>query len=394
MPAARKLCASGDSPYRGGGAIPGLRSNVVDWCLALSLTALAEAQMAVTGHCCQVGRVHAGGYLLTLAETLPVAWRRRAPVTLILVAGAAGAAQVVTDSPVTDFSKIGVLVLFFTVASQSRQIVAVIMAALTPAGLLAAGVIDRSSTADELMILYVQFALAAGLGFAARYRRRLAVEQAERLAREEGERARAVAAAERRRLARELHDVVVHALSVISIQANAARSVMEVAPDELRACLLAIEAVSREAWTEMRLFLDQEGDGAPPGPGLTHLAGLVERFEQIGLSVDLVVTGNVRPLPADVDLCAYRIVQESLTNVLRHAGQDRAQVAVGYGERSVHLEIANTARGIAQAHTGKAAHHGMRALHERARLAGGELSVEEASGRFTVRARLPTEASA
>jgi signal transduction histidine kinase len=378
--------------------MPGLRWNVIDWCLALPLAALAEAQLAVYGHCCDFGRVSPAGYLLTLLETLPVAWRRRAPVSLILVSGGAAIAQVVLDSPVTDFSKVAVLVLCFTVASQSRQIVAVVTAALTPGGILAAATLhSRSTTPYDLMALYVQFAVAFGLGFAARHLRRLTAERVERLEREEEERERAAAAAERSRIARELHDVVAHALSVISINAIAAQSVMGTASDDLRACLLAIEAVSREAWAEMRLFLDGQegGDGVeePPRSGLAHLAELVERFEQTGLSIDLVVSGDVRPLPADIDLCAYRIVQESLTNVMRHAGQDWARVAIGYGERSVHLEIANPTGGSAPARAATGGHHGMESLRDRASLAGGELSVETNAERFTVRARLPVGVS-
>jgi signal transduction histidine kinase len=376
--------------------MPGLRWNVIDWCLALSLTALAEAQLVVYEHCCGVGRVNSAGYLLTVMETLPVAWRRRAPLPLTLVTGGAAIAQVVLDSPVTDFSKVGVLVLCFTVASQSTQIVAVVMAAVTPGGILAAATLHSSSTTPyEMMLLYVQFTVAWGLGFAARHLRRVAAERVERLEREEEERARAAAAAERTRIARELHDVVAHALSVISINASAARSVMGTAPDELGACLVAIEAVSREAWAEMRLFLDAQGDdgvAAHPRSGLAHLAELVERFEQTGLSVDLVVTGDVRPLPADVDLCAYRIVQESLTNVIRHAGQRRARVAIGYGERSVLLEIASAARGSAPARAANGGHHGVESMRDRARLAGGDLSVETTAGRFTVRAQLPVGA--
>jgi signal transduction histidine kinase len=368
----------------------------MDWGLALSLTALAETQLAVYGHCCEVGKVTWAGHLLTLAETLPVAWRRRAPVPLVLLAGAAAIAQIQLDSPITDFSKVAVLVLFFTVASQSRQAVAIAMAALTPIGILATVKLDRFSTPNDLMVVYVQFAVAWGLGAAARHRRRLVAERAARLEREEEDRAQAAAAAERSRIAHELHDVVTHSLSVISIQASAAQSVVDTAPDQLRACLRAIETVSREAWAEMRLFLDrQTGSGGadePPRAGLAHLAELVERFEQTGLCVDLEVTGDVRPLPADVDLCAYRIVQESLTNVLRHAGDGRARVAIGYGKRSVQLEIANAAGGLAPPRSPEGGHHGMGGMLERARQAGGELSVENAAGRFTVRAQLPVGA--
>jgi signal transduction histidine kinase len=376
--------------------MPGLRSNLMGWCLALSLTVLAQAQLVVYGHCCEVGKVTWAGHLLTLAETLPVAWRRRAPVPLTLLAGAAAIAQIQLDSPITDFSKVGVMVLFFTVASQSRQAVAIAMAALTPIGILATVKLDRFSTPNDLMVVYVQFAVAWGLGAAARHRRRLVAERAARIEREKEERAQAAAAAERSRIAHELHDVVTHSLSVISIQASAAQSVVDAAPDQLTACLRTIETVSREAWAEMRLFLDRQteigGADEPPRGGLAHLAELVERFEQTGLSVDLEITGDVRPLPADVDLCAYRIVQESLTNVLRHAGDDRARVAIGYGERNVLLEIANAAGRIAATTLADGGHHGIGGMRERARQAGGELSVENAAGRFTVRAQLPVGA--
>src|SRR5215467_6439909 len=180
---ARRLSpASAGTPQGRGGAMPGLRWNVFDWCLALSLTALAEAQLAVYGHCCDVGRVGPAGYVLTLLETLPVAWRRRAPLPCLLVGGGAGIAQVVIDSPVTDFSKVGVALLCFTVASQSRQTVAAVLAALTPAGILAAAMLrGRTTTPYDLMVLYVEFAVAWGLGLGARPRQRLAAARVERL---------------------------------------------------------------------------------------------------------------------------------------------------------------------------------------------------------------------
>lgn len=210
--------------------MPGLRWNLMDWCLALSLTALAETQLAVYGNCCEVGKVTWAGYLLTLAETLPVAWRRRAPAPLILLAGAAAVAQIQLDSPITDFSKVGVLVLFFTVATQARQVVAIALAALTPVGILATVKLDRWSTPNDLMVVYVQFAVAWGLGAATRHRRQLVAERAARLEPEEEEFVQAAAAAERSRIARELHDVVTHSLSVISIQASAEQSVVDTAP--------------------------------------------------------------------------------------------------------------------------------------------------------------------
>lgn len=362
------------------------RLGLVDWGMALALAGFGELQLGVFARCCDTGRVTAAGVLLTLMETLPVAWRRRLPIPILVLTGAAATTQVVIGSPVTDFGRLAVLIVFYTVATQSRQWLAILVAALTPAGILAVGMSDRETPSSELVILYVEFATAWGLGYAARYRRRQTAERAARIERE-------AAAAERGRIARELHDVVAQGLSLIAIQAGAARSALETAPEKASGCLLAIESLSRQAWAEMRQFLevvDREG-AAGDRPGLGHLAALIERFEGAGLSVDVVVDGEARPLPRATDLAAYRVVQESLTNALRHGGPAHAQVSIGYRPGSVELEIANEGGGRPAAVAG--GQRGLLGMRERVGLAGGELSVEEEANRFTVRARLPVRAT-
>jgi signal transduction histidine kinase len=367
--------------------MPRHRWDRIDWALALTLAGLAELQLVLFMRCCDAGRVTRAGFLLTLVETVPVAWRRRCPVAVLLLSGAAAATQVLLGSPVTDFGELGILVVFSTMAARSDRRLALTIAALTPAGIMAAGLADRTMQPFQLLWHYAEFAVAWGLGEATRRRRR-------RLADREARTRREAAETERRRIARELHDVIAHSLSVISIQAGAARTAIDTAPDRLRACLYAIETLSREAWSEMRWFLDAEDPSAPPRTGLAHVADLVERFDDAGLPVDLVVAGEVRPVHADTDLCAYRIVQESLTNTLRHAGRLRARVSIDYGERDLELEIASEGgqprAGTSPAPAGR---HGMSGMGDRVSLVGGELSAELVDGGYVVRARLPIQAA-
>jgi signal transduction histidine kinase len=344
-------------------------------------------------------RVTYAGFLLTLAETLPVAWRRRFPVAVLLFSGGAAAAQVWLRSPVTDFGRFGVLVAVYTVAAESRQMLAILMAAMTPVGILGASVLDPSMPPYELMIVYAQVAAAWVLGEMVRYRRRQMAARAAQVQRENEFRAHEAAAAERSRMSRELHDVLAHSLSLISIQAGAARSVMDTAPERVRACLLSIEMVSAEAWAETRQFLDGAGRerertvASLSRPRLEQLQDLIPPLESAGLSVELVVSGQARPLSADADLCAYRIVQESLTNVLRHASHGRALVSIRYSESHVELEIASEGTQVRESPTLGGRQHGLSGMHERVRAIGGQLSVDRSSGRFTVRARLPVEAA-
>jgi signal transduction histidine kinase len=362
-----------------------------DGSLAVGLTALAEMQLGVYASCCDTGRVTLVGALLTLLETIPIACRRRYPVPVLFVTGSAATAQMLLGSPVTDFGLLAVVVAFYTVAAQSGRRLATTIAALTPPGIAAAVVLDRSTAPQQLMLICIEFAAAWALGVYERRRSRQVAERAARVERESRQRERDAAATERGRIARELHDVVAHSLSLISIQASAARSVMDTTPERARTCLLSIETVSREAWAEMRSLLDSEAESSRSS--LEHLAELIQRFRDVGLSLDLAVSGAVRPLPAATDLCAFRVLQESLTNVLRHSEPVHARVSIRYGRSSVRLEIASWGRMPEGAPPIEGRHHGLSGMRERVRLVGGELTVEREAGRFSVQALLPIQAA-
>jgi signal transduction histidine kinase len=203
--------------------------------------------------------------------------------------------------------------------------------------------------------------------------------------------ARAAVTQERARIARELHDVVAHSVSVMVVQAGAAEQVL---PDELapaREAMLAVQQTGREALVELRRLLGVLREGAVPSrgpqPGLAALDTLVEQVRDAGLDVALHVERNGETLAPGLDLAAYRIVQEALTNSLKHADANRADVTVRVTSSALELEIVDDGRGAGEpAERG----HGLIGMRERALLYGGELEAGPGTGRgFTVRARLP-----
>jgi signal transduction histidine kinase len=215
-------------------------------------------------------------------------------------------------------------------------------------------------------------------------------QQARELEREE--RLRSGAAAERARIARELHDVVTHNVSVMVVQAAAGNDVFESHPDRARDALRAVEETGRRALGELRRLLDVEaGDGTLPQPGLARLDELVGQVRRAGLAVELHVEGTAFALPEGVDLSAYRIVQEALTNTLRHAQASQAIVHVRYGSREVEVEVADD--GVGESTVGESG-RGLLGMRERVALFGGDLRVGgRPGGGFAVRARIPVTAS-
>jgi signal transduction histidine kinase len=203
-------------------------------------------------------------------------------------------------------------------------------------------------------------------------------------------------AAERAAIARELHDVVAHHMSVMVVQAGAARAVSGSDPAATAEALRQIEASGRTGLIEMRRLLEVlkaegDGDGRAPQPGLARLDELLDAMRASGLPVEAVVKGSPRPLPPGVDLSAYRIVQEALTNALRHAGEASARVVVRYEPDKIELEIADDGVGPPEDPEASAG-HGLIGMRERVQLFGGELEAgPRPGGGFLVRARLPTE---
>jgi signal transduction histidine kinase len=223
----------------------------------------------------------------------------------------------------------------------------------------------------------------------ARSRRERALE----LSRTRAEQSRRRASEERLRIARELHDVLAHNISLINVQAGVALHLMDERPEQARTALTAIKQASNEALGELRSVLDilRAGHEAPPRyptSGLRRLEDLVTKTEAAGLRVRTSVEGTPRPLPPRVDLAAFRIVQEALTNVTRHAGGAQATIKIGYGERDLTLQIDDDGRGggAGTPSGGK----GISGMRERAAALDGELEAgPRPGGGFRVRARLP-----
>ena len=220
-------------------------------------------------------------------------------------------------------------------------------------------------------------------------------ERAQRLERERELSMRIARADERQRIARELHDVVAHSVSVMVVQAGAARTLLTRDPERSAEALRAVEASGREALGELRhllgLLTDEEAEPAlAPQPGLDQLDRLVQRVGQAGLSVNLQVTGARRPLSPGLDLTAYRILQEALTNVVKYARGAKTEVHVAYGADDLQLEVIDAGGSPVDGATG--AGRGLVSMHERVALYGGELEVgRRPEGGFRVHARLPLQ---
>jgi signal transduction histidine kinase len=251
---------------------------------------------------------------------------------------------------------------------------------------------------DDLALAYVTSLVGAWLlGYGAHLNRARAALLHAEMTRAEAARTRKAIEAEQARIARELHDIVAHNVSVIVAQAGAARLVFDAEPEQARESLAGIEASGREALTEMRLLLGvlHDGDERPerfPQPGLGQLPGLVTQVRRAGLPVTVAVEGEARPLPAGVELSAYRIVQESLTNALKHAGSTSALVTLTYSPEQLIVDVADSGKGTAGE---PGVGHGLIGMRERASLLGGELVAgPRREGGFRVTAKLPVSLSA
>jgi signal transduction histidine kinase len=330
-----------------------------------------------------------------LALTMPVAvvmavatvWRRRAPLAVVVVVTLAGEVQAAfADSPGTVYSFAVLLLVDYSVARFCSEGRAAVGGGVLLAGLWLQEWQDRGS---DYLFFSVVFGGLWLLGRAVRRwqeRATLAELNAELVAQH-------AVAEERVRIARELHDVVAHALSVISVQANAAEAALEHDATLAREPVAAIKLSSREALDEMRRMLallrTDEDESTDPGVGLGELDSLLDSVRAAGLPVRTVVRGTARPLPAGVDRSAFRIIQEALTNVLKHAGPAATHVEVDYAPAHVRLSVVNDgpARPPATAPPGG---HGLVGIRERAHACGGTVTAgPEPGGGFAVRALLP-----
>ena len=352
------------------------------------------------------------GYGLALLHTLPLAARRRFPGTVLALILASGLAFAAVSLP-PFFLGPAILVAVYSVAAYGSRSVALAGLAAAELGLavqLTRGRSEEPVVWVEFALVWVQFALIFGaawlLGLFAHNYRAYAARLEQRTAELEQARealARRAVVEERLRLARELHDVVAHAMSVIAVQSGVGAHVADSRPGEVGKALAAIEATSRAALTELRRLLEVlRQDGEPqasltPAPGLANLEGLLAEVAEAGLAVRLRVEGAPSPLPAGVDLSAYRIVQEALTNVVKHAGPAHAQVTIRYRDHEVAVEVIDDGPGVAAvAADGRGRRgtgHGLIGMAERVAAFGGDLEAgPRPGGGFRVAARLPLAA--
>jgi signal transduction histidine kinase len=325
-----------------------------------------------------------------LLMTIPLAWRRSLPL-LASIAAATGwvVLRVADDSPQEMQSTLLVVALAVYSAAayaERRHAVAGLVVTLCAATLIEPG---------DLIVMGPLFVGVWLAGRLFRDRQHLAVALAERTAaleRERAETARLAIAEERSRIARELHDVVAHSVSVMVVQAGAERLALAGGADPSQDALRAIEDTGRAALSEMRRLLGMlrdEGAGGTiaPQPGIDTLEALVAGVREAGLPVELAIDGDRRALSPGLDVSVYRIVQEALTNALRHAEATRANVHLRFAPDVLELEVSDDGRG---ARDTDGAGHGLTGMRERARLFGGELEAGNGFGRgFVVTARFP-----
>jgi signal transduction histidine kinase len=375
---------------------------VLDGGIALALLGLMTALLAAE-------RPQAGehpttpvAYLLVVLLTAPFVMHRRFPRTSLAICLAA----LILYAPghFTAYPGLPIVALTFGISlhgSRRLALVTVIAAAAAMAlalGLQPPGVVTEGSWISSELGIVV--AWLAGENLRSRRARWAELRaRAERLEREREAEARRAVTEERLRIARELHDVIAHSMSVIAVQSAVGHHVMDTQPEQARHALAAIEATSRSAMTEMRRLLGilrQDGEPAGslvPAPGLADLAPLVAQVREAGLSVWVHVEGERGPVPPGEDMSAYRIVQEALTNVIKHARSSNATVTVRYSPDSVALEIINdrTSEHAAGAHVGPfSAGQGIIGMRERVAMFGGEFAAgPRPEGGFRVFACLP-----
>jgi signal transduction histidine kinase len=333
------------------------------------------------------------GVLLAALSTLPLVFARRAPLGVYVFVVVANAAMNAMEYP--QGPPFGAAAALFYVALLRPQLrwsgraLAVVIVSLFLGHFLVLGLATEHFPGIELLLGTSLWTAVWFVGDRVRLRRDRIAELEERAVRaeREAERERRLAAAEERtRIARDLHDSAGHAINVILVHAGAARLLADKDPARSRNALGTIESVARETLREIDQLvraLREDEDVVEP-PGLAALDTLVKRHRDAGLEVDVIVKGTRRPLGPAVDQAAYRILQESLTNALRH-GEGATKVALAYADDALEIGVTNAARSDRPA----TARHGIVGMRERALLLGGDVSFQSMNGTFHIRARLP-----
>ncbi len=368
---------------------PRLRRWVVDAAIAGAVTVcqVGLSYQSASWHGPRHGHPGWFGYLLVVAGGMSLLARRRYPVPVLAVTLATA---LWTSALGLQTAWLALIAAFFNAVLARKRTAAVAsliigyVASVWPPWLIGSAGHPTTAFALGLLAGLITLLSAAELN-RAWYSRSVAV----RRGREEEEKRRA--SEQRLAIARDLHDVVAHNISVINVQANTALHLMDRQPERAREALTAIHDVSKQALAELRSVLGvlrADGQGAPlgPSPGLDRLGELASHAQTAGIAVQLVEEGAPRPVPAGVDVAAYRIVQEALTNTMRHSGGSTATVHLRYDADALTIEVADDGTAVHPARTG----NGMPGMTERARALGGTLEAGPSpGGGFRVLARLP-----
>jgi signal transduction histidine kinase len=339
---------------------------------------------------------------ILLGTVAALAWRRRS-TGLAIIAGYALALIPSLFVAHTIFyfgTLIPLLLLTYTGARRlpARRLA---LSLLGPALLLAVVPIHQPNfDAGDYVFWLTLSAIAVGLGLLVRrvdqHRTALAATLAEQV-RDQDAREQGLLLDERSRIARELHDVVAHAVSVMVVQAGAARLAVGLDDDEARAGMLAVESTGRDALVDLRRLLgvlrpDTDDTAVSPVPGLAMLDELVSRMQAAGLTISVLTTGPATPLPAGLDLSVYRIVQEALTNTLKHAGPTNVQISLQYGD-ALTVEVIDAGPPPSMARRRCDPGHGLIGMRERAAIFGGSFTAGPQGTGWRVRATMPRPAN-
>ncbi|HSJ61650.1 MAG TPA: sensor histidine kinase [Jiangellaceae bacterium] len=347
------------------------------------------------------------GVLLVVAWTAPLMYRRAAPLPVALVLAVLNLPFLFRDYSVPTAAIVALIAIYSLGAYTSFvRGLAGLVAVYGTTVLYLVVAADRYPQAEGVGVVGGAFVTlgffgAWAIGRSVRAPRMYAREQEERadqLERTREAEVRAALAEHRGQIARELHDVVAHHVSVMTVQAAGARRMLDRDPERSRDALAAIETAGRSALAEMRRIVGvlrgpTSGADAParsPQPGLAELSDLAEQLDSAGLKVAVTIEGRQRALPLGIDLTAFRIVQEALTNTLKHAGTDNAAVVVRYTPAELEVRVIDSGQGTQTAQPAEPPGHGLLGMRERVALYGGELSAHNRpGGGFEVRARLP-----
>jgi signal transduction histidine kinase len=336
---------------------------------------------------------NAAAVLLMAAGTGALVWRRVAALPLLLVS--AGAVVVLlligSKSLLLPFAP---LMALCAVAANYAPAISGGAAGLLATGSFLVVLVNPGPFDDDFMDYLLSIGTAWLLGYGVRLNRArtsLLEDQARQFAHEQAAKIRAAVEEEKTRIARELHDIVAHHVVVMVAQAGAAKRVFDVDGEHAKSALHSIETIGREALTEMRRLLGMlwtdDGTSRTPQPRLDQLPALIAQIEKAGVPVRVTVNGTPKPLPAGVELNAYRIVQEALTNTLKHAGPTRADVEITYQDDSVAVRVSDEGRGSAP---GVIPGHGLVSMGQRAALFGGHvMAAPRPVGGFQVDVVLP-----